>query len=65
MTVPWDPAYGTLLELAEACDVPAQWSCRTGVCHACETALLKGQVAYSPPRRSSRRRSRRPVRQGR
>ncbi|MGH8745202.1 MAG: 3-alpha domain-containing protein, partial [Burkholderiales bacterium] len=29
----WDPKYSSLLELAEACDVPARWSCRTGVCH--------------------------------
>src|SRR5262249_39066044 len=26
-------AYQSLLELAEACDVPVRWSCRTGVCH--------------------------------
>ncbi|MBG7699260.1 MOSC domain-containing protein [Streptomyces sp. MC1] len=48
ITVPWDPGYGTLLELAEACDVPVQWSCRTGVCHTCETALLQGRVDYAP-----------------
>ena len=36
------PAYGSLLELAEACDVPVRWSCRTGVCHSCETDLLAG-----------------------
>lgn len=47
LTVPWRPGYGTLLELAEACDVPARWSCRTGVCHTCETALLAGDVDYS------------------
>jgi hypothetical protein len=23
----------SLLELAEACDVPVRWSCRAGVCH--------------------------------
>jgi ferredoxin-NADP reductase len=39
---------GTLLSLAEACDVPTRWSCRTGVCHTCITPLLSGQVAYSP-----------------
>ncbi|MEU6812944.1 MOSC and FAD-binding oxidoreductase domain-containing protein [Streptomyces sp. NPDC046831] len=48
LTVAWDPAYPTLLELAEACDVPVRWSCRTGVCHTCETALLAGHVDYSP-----------------
>jgi ferredoxin len=46
--VPWDPAYATLLELAEACDVPTRWSCRTGVCHTCETGLLSGGVDYQP-----------------
>ena len=48
LTVEWDPSYGSLLELAEACDVPASFSCRTGVCHTCETGLLAGDVAYSP-----------------
>jgi ferredoxin-NADP reductase/MOSC domain-containing protein YiiM len=37
-----------LLEFAEACDVPVRWSCRTGVCHNCETALLAGAVEYDP-----------------
>jgi ferredoxin-NADP reductase/MOSC domain-containing protein YiiM len=39
---------GSLLELAEACDVPARWSCRTGVCHNCITPLLSGDLTYSP-----------------
>ncbi|MDN3353787.1 MOSC and FAD-binding oxidoreductase domain-containing protein [Actinomadura sp. DC4] len=48
LTVAWDPAYASLLELAEACDVPARWSCRTGVCRTCESGLLSGTVAYAP-----------------
>ncbi|HUA40064.1 MAG TPA: MOSC and FAD-binding oxidoreductase domain-containing protein [Streptosporangiaceae bacterium] len=48
LTVPWDPGYASLLELAEACDVPVRWSCRTGVCHTCETGLLSGAVTYAP-----------------
>jgi len=45
----WDPAaYQSLLELAEACDVPARWACRTGVCHNCESGLVSGEVAYDP-----------------
>ena len=48
LTVRWDDGYGSLLELAEACDVPVRWSCRTGVCHTCETALLSGTVSYAP-----------------
>jgi ferredoxin-NADP reductase/MOSC domain-containing protein YiiM/ferredoxin len=48
LTVPWDSRFSSLLELAEACDVPAQWSCRTGVCHTCECALIGGTVYYEP-----------------
>lgn len=44
----WHHRFGSLLEAAEACDVPAQWSCRMGVCHRCETAIIDGQVIYSP-----------------
>ena len=38
----------SLLEMAEACDIPTRWSCRTGVCHTCSTPLLSGTVAYQP-----------------
>ncbi len=48
LAVSWDPALKSLLELAEACDVPVRWSCRTGVCHTCETALIAGAVRYGP-----------------
>ena len=48
LAVPWDNDYGNLLELAEACDVPVRWSCRTGVCHTCETPIVAGSVDYSP-----------------
>jgi MOSC domain-containing protein YiiM/ferredoxin-NADP reductase/ferredoxin len=41
-------AYGSILELAEACDVPVRWSCRTGVCHNCESGLVSGEVVYGP-----------------
>ncbi len=48
LTVPWDEArFGSLLELAEACDVPVDWSCRAGVCHRCESALVDGDVRYT------------------
>ena len=40
--------YQSILELAEACDVPVRWSCRTGVCHNCESGLVSGAVAYEP-----------------
>ena len=41
-------AYQSVLELAEACDVPVRWSCRTGVCHNCESGLVSGEVVYGP-----------------
>jgi ferredoxin-NADP reductase/MOSC domain-containing protein YiiM len=44
----WDPGYASLLEFAEACDIPVRWSCRTGVCHTCETAVMSGTVGYNP-----------------
>ena len=48
ITVAWDPKFGSLLELAEACDVPVRWSCRTGVCHTCMTGLIGGSIIYNP-----------------
>jgi ferredoxin-NADP reductase/MOSC domain-containing protein YiiM len=48
VSAPWGPPSASLLEFAEACDVPTRWSCRTGVCHNCETALLSGTVRYDP-----------------
>jgi ferredoxin-NADP reductase/MOSC domain-containing protein YiiM/ferredoxin len=48
LAIPWDDDYGSLLELAEACDVPVRWSCRTGVCHNCETTLIAGSLDYDP-----------------
>jgi ferredoxin-NADP reductase/MOSC domain-containing protein YiiM len=48
LSAPWRAADTSLLEFAEACDVPTRWSCRTGVCHTCETALLSGRVCYDP-----------------
>ena len=44
----WDAKFGSLLELAEACDVPVRWSCRTGVCHTCMTGLIGGSIKYQP-----------------
>jgi ferredoxin len=48
LTVAWDSKFQSLLELAEACDVPVRWSCRTGVCHTCECGLISGSVNYDP-----------------
>jgi ferredoxin len=49
LTAAWSESYGSVLELAEACDVPTQWSCRTGVCHTCVTAVLSGEASYEAP----------------
>jgi ferredoxin-NADP reductase/MOSC domain-containing protein YiiM len=48
LNVHWAPMYQSLLELAEACDVPVRWACRTGVCHTCESGLVSGTVGYRP-----------------
>jgi ferredoxin-NADP reductase len=48
ITTTWDARYQSLLELAEACDVPVRWSCRAGVCHTCNTGLIEGSVSYQP-----------------
>jgi ferredoxin-NADP reductase/MOSC domain-containing protein YiiM len=48
LAVPWDTRFGNLLELAEACDVPVRWSCRSGVCHNCESGLVEGELVYDP-----------------
>jgi ferredoxin len=48
ITAAWDPKFTSLLELAEACDVPVRWSCRSGVCHTCMTGLIGGSITYNP-----------------
>lgn len=48
VTAHWKPSHQSILELAEACDVPVRWACRTGVCHNCESGLISGEIAYEP-----------------
>jgi ferredoxin-NADP reductase len=48
LNVRWGSSYQSLLELAEACDVPVRWACRTGVCHTCESGLVEGKIGYRP-----------------
>jgi ferredoxin-NADP reductase/MOSC domain-containing protein YiiM len=48
LTAPWNSQYSSLLEFAEACDVPVRWACRTGVCHMCESGLIDGKIGYAP-----------------
>ena len=47
ITVNWSDSYRSILELAEACDVPTRFSCRSGVCHICVTPLIEGTVNYT------------------
>ncbi|HEX5464475.1 MAG TPA: 3-alpha domain-containing protein, partial [Burkholderiales bacterium] len=44
----WKASCQSILELAEACDVPVRWSCRAGVCHNCESGLVSGKITYGP-----------------
>jgi ferredoxin-NADP reductase/MOSC domain-containing protein YiiM len=48
ITVNWSAQYASILELAEACDVPTRFSCRSGVCHTCVTPVIDGAAAYHP-----------------
>lgn len=48
LDVHWGSSFQNLLELAEACDVPVRFACRTGVCHTCESGLVSGTVGYRP-----------------
>lgn len=48
LTTPFADRFANLLELAEACDIPVHWSCRTGVCNSCITATVAGDVKYQP-----------------
>jgi ferredoxin len=48
LSAPFPTHLRSVLELADACDVPTRWSCRSGVCHTCITTVLSGDVSYSP-----------------
>ena len=48
LSVRFGSSWRSVLDLADACDVPTRWSCRTGVCHTCVTPLLSGDISYSP-----------------
>jgi ferredoxin-NADP reductase/MOSC domain-containing protein YiiM len=48
LAVPFGSTWNNVLDLADACDVPTRWSCRTGVCHTCVTPLLTGTIDYDP-----------------
>ena len=42
----WSSNYESLLELAEAHDIPIESGCRAGSCGTCETAIISGKVRY-------------------
>ncbi|OBH47366.1 MOSC and FAD-binding oxidoreductase domain-containing protein [Mycobacterium mantenii] len=46
LTVNWPPRFRSILDLAEACDVPTRFSCRSGVCHVCVTGIVDGTTTY-------------------
>ena len=46
LTVNWSSNCGTILDLAEACDVPTRFACRSGVCHVCVTGVVAGTTTY-------------------
>lgn len=46
LTVDWSPRYRSILDMAEACDVPTRFSCRSGVCHVCITGVVAGTATY-------------------
>ncbi len=46
LTVEWSSGYPSILDLAEACDVPTRFACRSGVCHVCETKIVDGSITY-------------------
>ena len=46
LTVNWSSDYNSILDLAEACDVPTRFSCRSGVCHVCVTGVVAGATTY-------------------
>lgn len=45
----WQPAAGSLLELAESRGLSPEFSCRGGSCGTCKTRLISGQVHYPVP----------------
>lgn len=58
VTTNWSSGYASILDLAEACDVPTRFSCRSGVCHLCVTEIIAGTTTYiqqplDPPEQGS------------
>jgi len=47
--LPWTPAAGNLLELAEANGISVNSGCRAGSCGSCQTTIQSGEVSYRQP----------------
>ena len=45
----WDPAKGSLLDLAESAGLQPDYSCRSGICQTCATRVIDGEVDYLEP----------------
>ncbi len=43
----WKPENGTLLELAEAHGIDAEFNCCGGTCGTCRTRIVEGTVSYA------------------
>jgi ferredoxin len=48
ISTPFATSRRSVLDLADACDIPTRWSCRSSVCHTRVTPLLSGDVSYRP-----------------
>ena len=46
VTVTWDPACESILDLAERHGLSPAFSCRSGICNTCKCALIDGEVEY-------------------
>ncbi|MFN0019395.1 MAG: 2Fe-2S iron-sulfur cluster-binding protein, partial [Pirellulaceae bacterium] len=49
VTAPWTTNVESLLELAEAHQIPVESGCRAGNCGTCAMSIKSGKVAYSTP----------------
>ena len=47
VTVPWNDASASILELAEAAGLDPAFSCREGICSTCSCAITEGAVEYT------------------
>ncbi|RJL20757.1 2Fe-2S iron-sulfur cluster-binding protein [Paracoccus siganidrum] len=46
LTLPWNGASRTILELAEAAGLEPEFSCREGICNTCRCTIREGAVDY-------------------